>query len=142
MPRFESPVELASTFLEVSSRSAAPDVAPSGRARFYCHPTNGLMLSVSGGGYSAFAQAGDLSDYLTAEDIAGLTANPEQDAIDLFGSVEDLPEVPASFADEAAVKTYLDSLVTALDARLHGFETKIDAILTALIASAILETPE
>lgn len=42
-----------------------------------------------------------------------------------------LPAVPASFADEAAVRTYLLSLVPAIETRLDTIETKINQLLNA-----------
>lgn len=50
-----------------------------------------------------------------------------------------LPVVPA-LADTAAVKTYLDSLYTPLEARLDAIESKVNAILAALRTSGVILT--
>lgn len=48
-----------------------------------------------------------------------------------------LPVVP-TLADTAAVKTYLDSLYTPLEARLDAVDTKLNAILAALRSSGVI----
>lgn len=48
-----------------------------------------------------------------------------------------LPVVPA-LADTAAVKTYLDSLYTPLEARLDAVDVKLNAILVALRSSGVI----
>lgn len=50
-----------------------------------------------------------------------------------------LPVVPA-LADVAAVKTYLDSLVPALETRLDLSDSKINEVLTKLKASKAIAT--
>lgn len=50
-----------------------------------------------------------------------------------------LPIVPA-LADTAAVKTYLDSLYTPLEARLDAVDTKLNAILAALRSSGVISS--
>lgn len=50
-----------------------------------------------------------------------------------------LPIVPA-LADTAAVKTYLDSLYTPLEARLDAVDSKLNAILAALRTAGVIAT--
>jgi hypothetical protein len=48
--------------------------------------------------------------------------------------------VPGSFADEAAVKTYLDLAVPIIETRLDNIETKLNALLTALRAAKVISS--
>jgi hypothetical protein len=52
----------------------------------------------------------------------------------------DITAVPASFADLAAVRTYLAgaNVVPNVEARLDALETKVNAMLTALRSAGIL----
>lgn len=49
-----------------------------------------------------------------------------------------LPAVPGAFADTAAVKTYMDSLVPASETRFDLIDSKINDLLTKLRASGAI----
>lgn len=61
--------------------------------------------------------------------------------INLIGSVggvtlfatngANLPAVPGAFADNAAVQSYLASVIPAIEARLDALEAKVNAVITA-----------
>lgn len=49
-----------------------------------------------------------------------------------LGATTDLTSVPASFADLAAVKTYLDTLIPEVEGRLDALEAKVDEVIQKL----------
>jgi predicted RecA/RadA family phage recombinase len=77
-------------------------------------------------GYAAYAAgASDTHAYV-------LLANPPVKAANVaFAAGADLTEVPGSFADEAAVRTYLLTLVPEVETRLDAIETAFLAKLAA-----------
>lgn len=78
----------------------------------------------------------DVNDRL--EIVEAVAIDPAA-AITTFSGVPNLPVVP-TLADTAAVKTYLDSLYTPLEARLDAIESKINLIITALRSSGVILT--
>lgn len=68
--------------------------------------------------------------------IAAIDANGSGPAADVaaLAATTDITAVPGSFADLAAVRTYLAgaNVIPNIESRLDGVEGKINAILTAL----------
>jgi hypothetical protein len=56
----------------------------------------------------------------------------QQSALEDISESDDITEVPGSFADEAAVQTYLALAVPIIETRLDNIETKINALLAKL----------
>jgi predicted RecA/RadA family phage recombinase len=54
-----------------------------------------------------------------------------------LGTTTNLTAVPVSFADEAAVQTYLVTLRSETEARLDAIEAKVDAEIAALKAAGL-----
>lgn len=59
-------------------------------------------------------------------------------AVTTFSGVANLPAVPGTFADVAAVKTYMDTLVPAIENRLDAIESKINSLITGFRASGAI----
>lgn len=57
-----------------------------------------------------------------------------------IGATSNLTAVPGSFADLAAVQTYLVTLRSEAEARLDAIETKVDALLAALKTAGLVAT--
>ena len=65
-------------------------------------------------------------------------ANIPQTNVALLGTTTNVTSVPGSFADVAAVKTYLDLAVPIIESRLDNIEAKLDGLITKLIAAKII----
>lgn len=67
----------------------------------------------------------------------GLT---QQANIAAIGATSNITAVPGSFADLAAVQTYLAGagVVPRVESRLDAVEAKIDAVIAALVAAGVL----
>ena len=59
-------------------------------------------------------------------------------AIASLGATTNLTAVPGTFADEAAVQTYLVALRADVEARLDAIEVRVDAVLAALRTATVL----
>lgn len=57
-----------------------------------------------------------------------------------LGATSNLTAVPGSFADVAAVRTYLITLQAEIETRLDNSEAKIDAIIAALKTAKLMKT--
>lgn len=68
---------------------------------------------------------------------SGLT---QQANVAPIGATTNLTAVPGSFADLAAVQTYLAgaNVVPRIESRLDAIEAKVDAVIAALVASGVL----
>ena len=55
-----------------------------------------------------------------------------------LGTTTNLTAVPGSFADLAAVRTYLVTHVAEVEARLDAVEAKVDAVIAALKAANLM----
>lgn len=63
----------------------------------------------------------------------------EQSALaDIETPTDDITTVPGSFADEAAVQTYLAAAVPIIESRLDTIEAKINAMLAKLRLAGVL----
>lgn len=67
--------------------------------------------------------------------VAAVAAN-----VAAIGTTNDLTAVPASFADLAAVRTYLAGagVLARVESRLDAVEAKADAIIAALVAAGLM----
>jgi hypothetical protein len=68
---------------------------------------------------------------------SGLT---QQANIAAIGATSNITSVPGSFADLAAVQTYLAGagMVPRIESRLDAIEAKVDAVIAALVAAGVL----
>lgn len=73
---------------------------------------------------------------LNAEQAALLAALPVAAIADLAGV--NLTAVPGAFADEAAVKAYLDLIVPAIETRLDDIEAKVNEIITKFEGAGLI----
>jgi hypothetical protein len=74
-------------------------------------------------------------------DAAGnVTKQTPAAAIAALGSTSNITAVPGSFADEAAVQTYLVTLRADVEARLDALEAKVDAVIAALKTAKLMKT--
>jgi hypothetical protein len=55
-----------------------------------------------------------------------------------FGTTTAITTVPGTFADEAAIQTYLATAIPIIETRLDNIETKINAILTSLKTAGLM----
>lgn len=83
-----------------------------------------------------FNQINNLKSILT--DLNASTLTPSEDVSEL-GTTTAITAVPASFADEAAVRTYLISAIPIIETRLDNIETKLDELITKLKEAGIIK---
>jgi predicted RecA/RadA family phage recombinase len=84
-------------------------------------------------GIAAYAAGADATEgYVKLTPVIG-----PQAANVAFTAGENLTAVPGSFADEAAVKTYLDTVIAEIEARLDAHDTFATALLTSLKGSGL-----
>lgn len=69
------------------------------------------------------------------EDIAS-SVQPSEAIAGL--SEGNLPAVPETFADEAAIQTYLESLVASAESRIDALDSKVNEIILKLRASGAI----
>lgn len=69
-----------------------------------------------------------VSTTLSAEDSSAQAANVAK-----FGTVANLTAVPGSFADVAAVRTYLITLQAEIETRLDNLESKTNSVIQSLV---------
>jgi len=89
--------------------------------RIYCLQNVGMSLAV-----------------FSSAEATTFFANVPQANEALLGNTTDLTAVPGVFADLAAVQTYLVTLRSETEARLAAIETKLDSVITKLIAGKII----
>ena len=77
-----------------------------------------------------------------AADLAAGSVVAPADHIASIGVTTNLTAVPASFADLAAVRTYLAgaNMVPMIETRLDNVEAKIDALLVALETCSVIKS--
>lgn len=68
-------------------------------------------------------------------------ANIPQANVPAHGVTTDTTAVPGTFADEAAVQTYLVTLRAEVEARMDAIEAKTDLVIAKLIAGKIMSAP-
>lgn len=73
-----------------------------------------------------------LEDILTEINDKITPTDEQLEDVAVIGTTTNLTAVPASFASEVEVQTYLVTLRANVEARLDAVESKIDAILNAL----------
>lgn len=56
-----------------------------------------------------------------------------------LGTTTNMTAVPGSFADEAAVQTYLVTLRSEIEARMDAAEAKVDAVIAALKTAKLMK---
>lgn len=93
-----------------------------------------LLLDTTNG--VLYINAGTLSSP-TWSITSGLT---QQANIAAIGATSNITAVPGSFADLAAVQSYLAGagMVPRIESRLDAIEAKVDAVIAALVAAGVL----
>lgn len=87
---------------------------------------------------NADALTGEPVEYVVpATEQAALLANLPQPNVPLLGATTVITVVPGTFADEAAVRTYLATIVPILETRLDNLEGAVDTSLTQLGVAGI-----
>lgn len=72
------------------------------------------------------------------EFTGGTVDDPQGVAVANLAASTDITAVPGSFADEAAVQTYLAAAVPIIETRLDNLEAKVNALLTSLRNAGII----
>jgi len=86
--------------------------------------------------YNFYNELKKLKSILT--DLNAGTLVPSEDVLAL-GTTTPITAVPASFADEAAVRTYLISAIPIVETRLDNIEAKLDELITKLKEAGIIK---
>lgn len=101
--------------------------------------TGNMTVTASGNLFVGYAyKAAESADttvlvMIGARDITETAAN-----VAAMAASTDLTAVPESFADLAAVQTYLNTMVPIAETRLDNLQTKVNAILTALKGAKLM----
>lgn len=60
--------------------------------------------------------------------------------VTIFTGTTNIPAVPGSFADVAAVQTYLASAIPVIESRIDAVESKINLLITGFRASGAIQS--
>ena len=114
--------------------------------RVYWDADNSLIKKTKAAGY---VLAGTVTDDAASGDttvnvrLVGATLSAEDSAAQAdnvaeLGATSNITSVPGSFADVAAVRTYLLTIVPEIEARLDAVEAKGDEVIGSLVDAEIM----